>query len=330
MNGDELRQFWPIPEPWSILPITQGVNNLTQVIQTPSGSYILRAYRRDRPLERIRYELHVLKSLRGKAVPFQVPSPIPTVTGELYAVLSETILSLSTRLPGSPPPGEHLEQTYAAGEALAELAAALDRLHVEVTSQVMPFPLSGDFEAWAGIPIVPANLLTELPIAKEEQEQVLIFMEETQASAPVLYQTLPQQIIHRDYDQSNILMEGDSMTGVLDFEFCGPDLRVLDLVYALSQWPSGLWNTGKEWAVIDAFGRGYSGRQKLTRAELEALPLIFRLRATTGMFFHLGRFAQGAETSEEILERVRETLATEAWLQTHVEELVKHACSWLD
>ena len=136
MNGDELRQFWPIPEPWSILPITQGVNNLTQVIETPSGSYILRAYRRDRPLERIRYELHVLKSLRAQALPFQVPSPIPTVTGELFAVLSETVLSLSTRLPGSPPPGDHLEQAYAAGEALAELVAALDQLQVEVTSQV--------------------------------------------------------------------------------------------------------------------------------------------------------------------------------------------------
>ncbi|HET9915271.1 MAG TPA: phosphotransferase [Anaerolineales bacterium] len=330
MNGDEIRQFWPIPEPWSILPITQGVNNLTQVIQTPSGSYILRAYRRDRPLERIRYELHVLKRLRGKALPFQVPIPIPTMTGELFAVLSETALSLSTRLPGSPPQNDNLAQAYAAGEALAELVAALDQLKVEVTSQVPPFPPSDDFETWAGIPIIPANLLRELPLAKEEQEQILTLIERTQASVPALYQTLPQQIIHRDYDQSNILMEGNSVTGVLDFEFCGPDLRVIDLAYALSQWPSGLWNTGKEWAVIDAFGRGYSGRQKLTRAELEALPLIFHLRATTNMFFHLGRFAQGTETSEEILEGVRETLTTEAWLQIHAEELVKQACSWLD
>ncbi len=328
MNGDELRQFWPIPEPWSILPTAQGVNNFTQVIETPTGSYILRAYRSDRPLERIRYELNVLNSLQARDLPFQVPVPILTVTGELFAILSETVISLSLRLPGSPPPNDHLEQAYAAGEALAELVEALGKLPVEVTSQAAPFPPSGNFETWAGIPIVPANLLRKLPLAKEEQEQILAFMEETQASAPSLYQTLPRQIIHRDYDQSNILMEENSVTGILDFEFCGPDLRVLDLAYALSQWPSGLWNTGKEWAVIDAFGHGYFRQQQLTLAELEALPQIFRLRATTSTFFHLGRFAQGVETPEEVLERIQETLTTENWLQNHAEELVQHACSW--
>jgi homoserine kinase type II len=139
---------------------------------------------------------------------------------------------------------------------------------------------------------------------------------------------LPQQIIHRDYDQSNILMEGTTVTGVLDFEFCGPDLRVHDIAYALSTWPYGLWNSGKEWAVIDAFGRGYARRQGLTPAEVEALPLVLRLRATAGLFFHGGRFAQGVETTEEFLERIRETLTWEAWLQLHAQELVEHAHAW--
>jgi len=328
MNGDELRQFWSIPEPLSILPITQGVNNLTRVIETPAGSYILRSYRADRALEQIKYELGVLEHLQATPLPFQVPVPIPTVAGELFAILSGAVVSLSPRLPGSPPPNDRLEQVYAAGEALAELVQALDDLQVEITPQVAPFPPSGDFEAWSGIPIVPANLLQELPIAREEQDQLLRIIEETQTLAPSLYRTLPQQIIHRDYDQSNILMEGNSVTGVLDFEFCGPDLRVLDLTYALSQWPSGFWNTGKEWGIIDAFGQGYLHRQRLTLAELEALPLIFRLRAAASLSFHLGRFAQGVETAQEILERIRETLTTEAWLQIHARELVRHARSW--
>jgi len=328
MNWDELQALWSIPGPWSVRSIAQGVNNLTQVIETPQGSYILRSYRSDRSLEQIRYELNVLTSLQEKRLPFQVPVPIPTVSGELFAVLSGTVVSLTPRLSGSQPQNNDLEQTYAAGEALAELVKALEELQVEVTAQVAPFPPSGDFEAWSGIAIDPAQLLRELPLAKEEQEQILTRLEETQASAASLYQSLPQQIIHRDYDQSNILMEGNSVTGVLDFEFCGLDLRVLDLTYALSQWPSGLWNTGKEWAVIDAFGQGYFQRQRLTAAELEALPRVFRVRAVTSLFFHLGRFAQDVESSEEILERVRETLITETWLQLHAEELVRHALSW--
>ncbi len=324
----EFQQFWHIPEPWSIIPITQGVNNLTQVIETSQGSYILRSYRRDRAPERIRYELGILKSLGKRNLPFQVPVPIPTVTGELFAILSGTIVSLSPRLPGSPPPNGHLKQAYAAGEALGELLKALNELTMEATSQATPFPLSGDFQAWSGIPINPANLLRELPLVEKKCDQILRLMEEAQTSAPTLYQTLPQQIIHRDYDQSNVLMEGDSITGILDFEFCGPDLRVLDLTYALSEWPFGFWGTGKEWAILDAFGQGFLKQQKVTLAELEALPLIFHLRATTGLFFHLGRFAQSIETLEEILARVREILAMEAWLQLHSKELIRRARDW--
>jgi homoserine kinase type II len=328
MNGDELQQFWHIPGPYSILPISQGVNNLTQIVETPAGSYILRSYRADRSLEQIRYELSVLKSLRERPLPFQVPVPIPTVTGELFAVLAGTVVSLVTRLPGSPPPNTDLEQNYAAGMALAELVEALRELQVEITPQVAPFPPSGDFEAWSGIPIAPADLLGALPIAPDEREQVIAILEETQASALALYRTLPQQIIHRDYDQSNILMEGNSVTGILDFEFCGPDLHALDLAYALSQWPSGFWNTGKEWAILDAFGQGYFQSHPLTLAEIEALPQILRLRAATSLFFHGGRFAQGVETAEEFLERIRETLTLETWLRVHEGEFVKHIQSW--
>lgn len=72
MDWGELQQFWSIPTSWSVLPIIQGVNNLTQIIETPAGSYILRIYRSDRSLDQIRYELGVLKSLRELSRAFSV------------------------------------------------------------------------------------------------------------------------------------------------------------------------------------------------------------------------------------------------------------------
>ena len=51
---------------------------------------------------------------------------------------------------------------------------------------------------------------------------------------PSLYAALPCQIVHSDFDPSNILMEAITVTAVLDFEFCTCDLRALDLVVALS------------------------------------------------------------------------------------------------
>jgi Putative homoserine kinase type II (protein kinase fold) len=328
MNLEELRQAWPIPEPWSLSPLTSGINNLTQVLETSTGSYILRTYRRDRSLEKIRYELRILRVLQQKNLTFQIPAPIPTATGELFAALSGTIVTISPHLSGSIPQNDNLEQAHAAGQALAELVTTLAEIRVEPTSQIAPFPLSNDFAGWAGCPVKPAEVIEKLPLAEKEQNQILRLLENTQAFAPFLYQTLPQQVIHRDYDPSNILMEGNVVTGVLDFEFCGPDVRILDLAYALSQWPFGLWNTGREWSVIDAFGKGYFERQRLTLTELEMLPHVLRLRATTSLFFRLGRYQQGVETSETLLEHIQYTLRNEIWLEANKEELLSHIDSW--
>lgn len=328
MNWDELREIWPIPGPWSMRPITQGINNLTQIIDTPSGRYILRTYDPDRPLERVRYELTILGYLQEKNLPFHIPALIPTVTGETLAVLSGAIVTLSPWLSGSPPQNLNLGQAHSAGQALAELVKALAEIEIELAADVAPFSPSGDFEAWAGVEIDPANLIQELPLAKEEQEQILRLLEDTQAIAPSLYRALPQQIIHRDYDQSNILMECNEVTGILDFEFCGPDLRILDLAYALSQWPSGWWNTGKEWSIITSFAQGYLKGQMLTLEELEALPAVFRLRLTASLFFRLGRYLLGLETPESMLERVQETLITKKWLDLHEEKLLGYARNW--
>jgi len=328
MNLNELRGMWSLPDPWRIRPITQGDNNLTQVIDTPVGKYVLRAYRRDRALEQIRYELHVLRGLREKDLPFHVPVPVPTATGELFAVLSGTIVTLSLWLSGSLPQEDQPEQTIAAGRALAKLGEALTGVQVEITSEVAPFPPSSDFEAWAGGPIDPAQILGELPITDDTRKRTLDLLEETQRSTPALYRALPTQIIHRDYDQSNILMEGNTVAGILDFEFCGRDLRVLDLAYALSKWPDNFWNTGKEWEILDSFARGYLQRQRLTPEELESLPRVLRLRATTSLFFRLGRYLRGLETQESMRERIQETLSDETWLQMNMEKLLGHIHSW--
>ena len=56
---------------------------------------------------------------------------------------------------------------------------------------------------------------------------------------PELYRSLLQQIVHRDFDASNVLMEGDRVTGVLDFEFAGSDLRAFDLARSRSLFRKG-------------------------------------------------------------------------------------------
>jgi homoserine kinase type II len=329
MIWDELQEIWPLPEPWSVRPIGQGINNLTQIIETATGNYILRTYDADRHLEHIGYELSLLRALQQASLPFRIAAPIPTVGGELFAIYSGKIITLLPWLPGRPPQNDNLDQAQAAGQALAELVKALADIQIETTFEVVPFPPSGDFEAWGKTDVDSvSSIVRQLPLTKEEQSQILALVGKTQAATPSLYRVLPVQILHRDYDQSNILMDGDTVTGVLDFEFCGPDLRILDLAYALSQWPSGWWNTGQEWQIIDAFGKGFLQGQRLSPTELEMLPLVFRLRRVTSLFFRFGRYARKLETPESMLEHVQEALSFERWLQLHEDQLLRHTLSW--
>ena len=331
MNWDELQEIWALPAPGSIRPTSQGINNLTQIVETPAANYILRTYDTDRHLEHIGYELNVLRELQRMNLPFRIPAPVPTVTGELFAIFSGRMITLTPWLAGLAPQGDSLEQAQGAGLALSELVKALADIHMEATFDVVPFPLSGDFEAWGNIDVGSVNsIMRELPSMQEERSQILALIERTQTAVPSLYRISPVQIIHRDYDQSNILMEGNSVIGVLDFEFCGPDLRILDLAYALSQWPSGWWNTGKEWSIIDAFAQGYLRGQILTLEELETLPLVFRLRTTTSLFYRLGRYSRNLETSESLLNHIHEAVNFELWLTLHERQLLHQIREWSD
>jgi Ser/Thr protein kinase RdoA (MazF antagonist) len=114
----------------------------------------------------------------------------------------------------------------------------------------------------------------------------------------------------------------------LEFEFCGPDLRILDLAYALSQWPSGWWHTSKEWNIINAFAQGYLQGQMLPLEEVELLPLVFRVRTTASLFFRFGRYARALETPASLLNRVHEALGFERWLELHEEQLLHEIRDW--
>lgn len=46
----------------------------------------------------------------------------------------------------------------------------------------------------------------------------------------------PLQLIHGDLHYDNVMVVGDSVSGVLDFEFCAYDWRAMELAVALSKW----------------------------------------------------------------------------------------------
>jgi Ser/Thr protein kinase RdoA (MazF antagonist) len=140
---------------------------------------------------------------------------------------------------------------------------------------------------------------------------------------PELYRSLLQQIVHRDFDASNVLMEGDRVTGVLDFEFAGSDLRAFDLARSLSLFSITPWSIPDGWERVRAFIEGYRKSVELTTVEVEALPQLMRLYRTWSLVHREGRHRQELASEEDVRARARGLLRQDEWLSAHHQDLAR-------
>lgn len=124
-------------------------------------------------------------------------------------------------------------------------------------------------------------------------------------------------------------MDASGVTAVLDFEFAGKDVRMLDLCTALSWWPINLMGTGKEWEVIDAFGAAFVHDFPLNEEELQAIPAILRLRDAGSLIHRIGRYLAGLESDAVIEKRLKHSLWREEWLSANQDTLLQHVFSWI-
>lgn len=333
MDFTTLSRHWPMPGPWQVRPLAGGTNNLIQLVETPdAGRYVLRVYQNHADLKRLRYEQAVLARAQAAKLPFGVPAPIPTISGETIIRLSgeegDVLAALARYLPGSAPDREHQAQARAAGQALAVLERALGAGEPPAGPELAGPPPIGDLRGRVRLSDDPLAVPRHLPLDAETQARLMSLCQQTLEVIPHLYASLPQQLIHADYDPGNMLMEGNDVTGVLDFEFSGVDLRVMDLANALMWWPRDLLGTGREWGVIEAFGRGFAAQFPLLPVEVEAIPAIMRLRSVGSLLHRIERHRQGLSSEEAVLQRVSYLFWREDWLQANQAELLRRARSW--
>jgi homoserine kinase type II len=277
--------------PVAVLPMAQGSNNTTRLVQTGVGDLVWREYRSHSAATTIQYEHRLLTWLAGSSLSFAVPTPVPTRDGSTIVADSDSWHALFTRLPGGHPDINNQGQVEAIGAALGELhialrdypttprpgmfnSGSLTRLH-----PLMPDPFS----------VTPTSL--DLPETTEYVELLAWFRHELaqlQAWIDGPYQTLPRQVIHGDYGPANTLFIGDQLTGVLDFDYAGPDVRAMDLA-AGWKFTVRTWETADPWPATATFFRGYRHWGDITQEEAEALPWLVRLRDAISTTLRLGR-----------------------------------------
>ncbi len=319
-----LQHAWPLPTPWQIDLLARGTNNRVLRVATPAGEYILRVYGNHADARRLGFEHAVIAHLQAARLPFALPVPIPTTAGEPYMRVatgsSEGLAALTRLILGEHPRAGDLEQARAGGGALGMLDLALASL--ESPGEGVSWRSLGDLTHCHALVPDPPAALGELPIGVDGRRRLLERYEWLMSHLPGLYETLPQQIVHEDFDMSNVLLDGVRVSGVLDFEFCSRDVRVMDLTVAINWWPLDYFGTGGEWPIIQALIAGYAEHVTLLDDEIAALPLLIEFRAFTSLIHRLGRYRQGLNSLESVVQRVEAAMERDNWLRANGERLV--------
>ncbi len=216
-------------------PVLSGAVNGVAHVETSVGSVVIRVHRPWTTPARLTALHGLLAALREAGIP--VPRVLRTHAGTTWTRLADRLVEVVAYVPS-----DHTADTWArSGPAFAMLA----RLHAalaRVPIGVVPAP---PYSSYA----TPATMLTMLA----ETEEVFVALAPrpgypeaaaVRAATGALLRalaaehrryasSLPRGLVHGDYGGDNVLLRGELVVAILDFDFLGERERVFDLAYAL-------------------------------------------------------------------------------------------------
>lgn len=249
--------------------IAEGVSNSNWIIETTGKSgggarFILTVYEERTEVEELPFFLNLLDHLSAAGCP--VPRTIHDVDGapfrEFVTDDGETKhLALIEFLPGVSADNPTPRQAEAVGRALAGIhLAALD--YPAQRNNTM------GHAAWRGFVADCEGRWGEIDRALEV---VPTAVEDVIARWP---RGLPKSVIHADLFPDNVLLVGDSVSGLIDFYFACTGPMVYDVAVTHAAWSFSGDGKRHDRAVGDAILRGYEAARPLSSEERAALPIM--------------------------------------------------------
>lgn len=247
----------------SATQLSESSGNLTFQIQSDSGSYSLRVFRRDKKSEEIAFEHEVLQHLAEQG--FISPRLIQTNEGLTFSQ-NEPFFAVSEFLPGHALRGPEIntEHVHSVGETLGwfhELLIPFQPQHekdMQEWEQVSAF-----FQQRKG------NWLQQQPSFSEKIEIIEKGLSESQLPAD-----LPLGIVHSDLHEQNVVFRHGHVSGVLDFDRCTKGSYVLDLANTIAWW---CFRDGHfHHHLAEALIRGYVTQRPISAEEKVALWLALK------------------------------------------------------
>lgn len=306
-----------------------GWNNTTYFIEGAPHRSVLRIYETHRDIEKIRFEHAVLQSLKQVNTSFCVPLPIRTIANETIVRLEDgsgRYASMFEYIEGRRSEGDGARAAYSFGEAAGELLIALAEVEPGLQPAYRPYyELSQSYPA-CSLDVVlefcnhPPEPFKDLQESLSELAQAYLDMLQKLDGL----EQLPQQLIHGDLNYSNLLVDTYDparVTALLDFEFCTKDVRAMEPAVIIS----GLLGQGEREnrEAVRLFCQGFGGRIRLGMEEIEAIPVLMRLRQIDVFLHFLSRFINGTDGPQVLREQAESTSVELRQLEKNVAWITK-------
>lgn len=223
----------------------------------------------------IGYEHAIVGQLRERGWPVAVP--IPSAAGRLVAADGGRRYCLFPRLAGRRGSPERPRQPRELGRLLGRLHRDLAAVSVTAPPDAFPPILEMPADpAWQHLGALDDPVLKALLRRK---------LAEVRTAAGSAARGQPGvQLVHGDWHDGNILYQGGTVSGILDFDFAHPDLPLVDVAIAT------LIPGVEDSAQIAA---GYFGGRSPAEHELDLIATAQRARTLGHVAYFLGRHSDG-------------------------------------
>ena len=244
-------------------------------------------------------EKHISLSQAIESVGLSTATPIKTVEGKFVVASEELYFYVTKRLEGKQLMAstmyfeDYMPKARFIGEIVGQLSVALSKVEV-ITNLANIFKRAKE---WA----IP-TLVGKVDMPKS-------FVEMYEKEFGERYESLPQQIIHRDPNPGNIILCGDNW-GFLDFDLSERNIRIFDPCYAATAILSESFEANntdklKKWIMIyKNIMYGYDEVVKLSDDEWKAIPyvVITNQLISTAWFSEQEKYSELYETNKKMTE----------------------------
>ncbi|GBF97428.1 hypothetical protein Rsub_09594 [Raphidocelis subcapitata] len=312
--------------PCTTAPTSGGVNNVCQYVTAADGSkWILRVYNNGGHTDKVDFEHAVLQQLGQQRLSFAVPRAKPSLRdGKPHVVLSSGDAACVFEIIQG-----DLAKTTApreVGRATGELCTAMGR--VDLGGREAQAPVPPYYDVFHVHHAMDRDLfykqVAENPGFSVCRGSIDYLTEGVRRLEPLLAKGrdlgLPVQLIHGDLHYDNVMVLGDSVSGLLDFEFVAYDWRVMELAVALSKYVS----EDDPLPLIREFVAGYiAGGGQVSDDEIELLPDCINLRMFSNTIYFTGRAYAGEDGLESLTSRADAYAKRVRWVEANRARMVE-------